>query len=83
MVEVTVGDMARAYGVEEAGGGSSAPVQLRLDPVPDLTSDWFLTVGAQDGTSGSVGQYLTRYIPTSRLTPPVIGLGTRREGGAR
>jgi hypothetical protein len=60
VVEVTAREVARAYGVQEAGWGSSAAVQLRLDPVPDLSSDWFLTVGAPDGTSGSVGEYLTR-----------------------
>ena len=49
VVEVSVGDVARAYCAQEAGGGSSAAVQLRLDPAPDLTSDWFLTVGARMG----------------------------------
>lgn len=60
LIEFTVGDVARAYGVEDPGGGPSATVELRLDPAPDLVSDSFLTVGPPDGASGSVAAYLTR-----------------------
>lgn len=49
LVDVTQGDVARAYGVEGRTPASSATVRLKLDP--HVESDTFLTIWPPKGTS--------------------------------
>jgi hypothetical protein len=49
LVDVTEGDVARAYGVEGRAAAPSATVRLKLDP--HLVGDSFLTIWPPKGTS--------------------------------